>query len=94
MNPTLKNTLMALATAALGLGTAAGCGDKPSETPEAESSSGGEATGGESSCSGEGSSSGNAAGGEVSCSGEGGCSADKHGGEAPPVPEGDAPPSP
>jgi hypothetical protein len=85
MNPTLKNTLMALATAALGLGTAAGCSDKSSETPEAESSSGGEATGGEASCSGEG-----------SCSGEHSAeppapegtpeAAPPEGGEAPPAP--------
>jgi hypothetical protein len=92
MNPTLKNTLMALATAALGLGTA-GCSDKSSETPEAESSSGGEATGGEASCSGEGSCSGETKGGEHSCGGEGSCSG--HGGEPPaPAPEGEAPPSP
>jgi hypothetical protein len=85
MNPTLKNTLMAMATAALGLGSAAGCSDKSSETPEAESSAGGEAPAGE------------ATSGEASCSGEGSCSAEAHGGEPPaptPAPEGEAPPSP
>ena len=85
MNPTLKNTLMALATAALGIGTAAGCSDKSSEAPEAESSSGGEATGGEASCSGEG-----------SCSGEHGAepAPAPEGGEAPAPESGEAPPAP
>ncbi|HMI93562.1 MAG TPA: hypothetical protein VK509_19450 [Polyangiales bacterium] len=87
MNPTLKNTLMALATAALGLGSAAGCSDKSSETPEAESSSGGEATGGEASCSGEGSCSAEHTGG-----GEG--ASETPSSEPPPMPEGEAPPSP
>jgi hypothetical protein len=85
MNPTLKNTLMALATATFGLTSAAGCSDKSSETPETESVSGGEVPAGE------------ATGGEASCSGEGSCSGE-HSAEPPPAPEGapegEAPPSP
>ena len=87
MNSTLKNSLMALVAAALGLGTVSGCG-KSSEEPETESSSGGEST----------VPAGEAEGGEGSCSGEGHCGAEKHGGEAAPegepAPEGEAPPSP
>ena len=94
MNPTLKSTLMALATASLGLGATSGCSDKSSETPQAESSSGGEEPGGEGAAAGEASCSGDAHH-EGSC-GEGKCSADMKGGEeAPPAPEGgEAPPSP
>lgn len=81
MNPTLKSTLMALAAASLGVAVAPGCSSDSSETPQAESSAGGEATGGEASCSGEG-----------SCS-EGSCSADMKGAdEGPPAPEGTEPP--
>jgi len=79
MAPALKSTLLAMAAAALGL-SAIGCSSSsnPEEAPAAQSTSGGEAKGGEGSCSGEGSCKGEShetpkAGGEGSC-GEGSCS--------------------
>lgn len=65
MAPALKSTLLAMATAALGMSTM-GCSSSPEEAPAAQSTSGGEAKGGEGSCSGEGS----CKGGEASCSGQ------------------------
>ena len=79
MNTTLKKTLTALAMAALG--ATVGCSDKSSEAPEAEGTTGAEATP-------------EAAGGEGSCGGEGHCSAEKHSGEAMPAPEGEPAPAP
>jgi len=81
MAPGMKSTLMAMAAAALGLGTLAGCSNSssdPEAAPAAHETSGGEAKGGEGSCkASEGSCSGKghdeAKAGEGSC-GEGSCS--------------------
>jgi hypothetical protein len=69
MTPALKSTLMAMAAAALGMTAISGCASSsdPEAAPAAHETAGGEAKGGEGSCSGEG-----------SCKGEGSCSGKAH----------------